>query len=185
MWDKHGNAVSNTYTLNFSYGSGIAVTGAGFLLNNEMDDFSSKPGVPNGYGLVGGTANAIEGGKRPLSSMTPTLVFKEGKPIMATGSPGGSTIITVVLQNILNVLDFDMNVAEASAVPRIHHQWLPDQLMLESGIGVDTRKQLQAMGHVLSTREVVLGRVQVIGSDGRYRFGSSDTRWPGGAATPE
>ncbi|MEH6549656.1 MAG: gamma-glutamyltransferase [Pseudomonadales bacterium] len=185
VWDKHGNAVSNTYTLNFSYGSGIAVAGAGFLLNNEMDDFSSKPGSPNGYGLVGGDANAIEGGKRPLSSMTPTLVFKDNKAVMATGSPGGSTIITVVLQNILNFISFEMNIAEASAAPRIHHQWLPDALMLESGINKDTRQQLEAMGHTISTRKTVLGRVQSISSDGEYRFGVSDSRWPGGAAVPE
>jgi len=117
-WDKWGNVVSSTTTLNFSYGSGISVAGAGFLLNNEMDDFSAKVGSPNGFGLIGGVANAIEPGKRPLSSMTPTIVFNtDGKPTLATGSPGGSTIITVVLQTVLNVLAFDMGIAEASSVP--------------------------------------------------------------------
>ncbi len=116
--DGYGNAVANTYTLNFSYGSGIVAAGAGILLNNEMDDFSAKPGVPNAYGLIGGEANAIEPGKRMLSSMTPTIVFKDGKPFLVTGSPGGSRIITTVLQVIMNVIDHGMNVAAASSAPR-------------------------------------------------------------------
>ncbi|WP_461515742.1 gamma-glutamyltransferase [Porticoccus sp.] len=182
VWDKWGNVVSNTYTLNFSYGSGIAVAGAGFLLNNEMDDFSAKPGVPNAYGLLGGEANAIEGGKRPLSSMAPTLVFKTGKPLMATGSPGGSTIITVVLQNILNVIDFDMNIAEATAAPRIHHQWLPDQVQYESGISLDTLNLLRQMRHQVAETPRVLGKVQAIVAEESVQHGVTDSRWPGGAA---
>lgn len=192
VWDSVGNVVSNTYTLNFSYGSGIAVEGAGFLLNNEMDDFSAKPGVPNAYGLVGDEANAIEPLKRPLSSMTPTIVFKQSsksgvkQPIMATGSPGGSAIITIVLQNILNHLEFGMNIAEATTAPRIHHQWLPDDVRLEPGISPDTLKILRDMGHNLQKTNRVMGRVQAItrGDDGQL-FGVSDPRWPGGAAIPE
>lgn len=183
VWDGQGNVVSNTYTLNFSYGSGISVTGAGFLLNNEMDDFSAKPGVPNAFGLVGGVANAIEPGKRPLSSMTPTLVFKDGKPWLATGSPGGSTIITTVLQTVLNVIDFDMNMAEATVAARIHHQWLPDTLRLERGINVDTRKLLEQMGHKLGPARI-LGRTSSIMAEGGFLYGFCDLRWPGGAAVP-
>ncbi|MGK2914497.1 MAG: gamma-glutamyltransferase [Porticoccaceae bacterium] len=182
VWDSAGNVVSNTYTINLAYGSGISVAGAGFLLNNEMDDFSSKPGAPNAYGLVGGEANAIAGGKRPLSSMTPALVFKDGKPVLALGSPGGSTIITVVMQTLLNVVDFNMNVAEATAAPRIHHQWLPDQVFWERGISPDTLAILRTRGHVLQKEPIALGRTQSIGSDGHYIFGANDPRWPAGAA---
>ncbi len=138
MIDAEGNVVSNTYTLNFSFGSGIAVPGAGFFLNNEMDDFSVKPGVPNVFGLIGDEANAVGSRKRPLSSMTPTIVLQDGKPFLATGAPGGARIITVVLQIILNTLVFDMNIADASAQSRVHHQWLPDELYLEPGISPDT-----------------------------------------------
>lgn len=183
VWDKHGNVVSNTYTLNFSYGSGIAVAGAGFLLNNEMDDFSAKPGVPNAYGLVGAEANSIAPGKRPLSSMTPTLVFQDGKPIIATGSPGGSTIITVVLQLLLNVIDFDMNIAEATAAPRIHHQWLPDRVMVEEGISPDTAALLEAKGHQLVKSRRVIGRAQSIMAGPGVLFGSADFRWASGRAS--
>jgi len=182
VWDAKGNVVSNTYTLNFSYGSGIAVAGAGFLLNNEMDDFSAQPGVPNAYGLVGGSANAIEARKRPLSSMTPTILFKDGKPILATGSPGGPVIITAVLQIVLNVVDFGMNVADAAAQPRIHHQWQPDQVFYETGLSPDTLTLLSGMGHTLVRSPRVLGRTQTIGSDGTLLYGANDTRWPGGEA---
>ncbi|MEH6617114.1 MAG: gamma-glutamyltransferase [Porticoccus sp.] len=182
VWDNQGNVVSNTYTLNFSYGSGISVAGAGFLLNNEMDDFSAKPGAPNAYGLVGDKANAIEPSKRPLSSMTPTIVFENGKPIMATGSPGGSTIITVVLQNILNKIEFGMNVAEATAAPRIHHQWLPDQVQVEAGTSPDTIMVLKKMGHQIKVSPHVLGSIQAITSDGLFLFGVTDPRRPGGEA---
>ena len=124
--DKSGLAVSNTYTINYAYGSGIVVEGAGFLLNNEMDDFSSKPGVPNAYGLIGGVANKIEPNKRMLSSMSPTIVKKDGKNFLVTGSPGGSRIITTTLQIIMNVIDHNLNIQAAVNSPRLHHQWLPD-----------------------------------------------------------
>ena len=162
-WDAEGNAVSNTYTLNWAYGSGIAVIGAGFLLNNEMDDFAAKPGARNSYNLVGGEANAIAPAKRPLSSMTPTLVFdKKGLPLLATGSPGGSTIITVVLQVVLNFLDFNMNIAEATAAPRIHYQWIPDQLYYEVGISKDTLHRLKNMGHNIGATPRRLGAANSI-----------------------
>ena len=186
--DAAGNMVANTYTLNFSYGNGRTVAGAGFLLNNEMDDFSAKPGTPNGFGLLGGEANAIEPGKRPLSSMTPTLVFKDGQPFMATGSPGGSTIITVVLQTMLNVMDFNMNALTAAARPRIHHQWFPDYLALEPGFSVDTRRILGEMGHNVDT-QAFGGRPRVLGAtmtiirrpDGLIA-GAADPRRPGAHA---
>ncbi len=186
-WDQWGNVVSNTYTLNFSYGSGISVAGAGFLLNNEMDDFSSKPGFPNGYGLVGGLANAIEPGKRPLSSMTPTLVFdKQGAPILATGSPGGSTIITIVMQMILNVVEFEMGIAEAAAAPRIHHQWLPDNIYYESGISVDTLNRLREMGHRVNSKPGRLGSTQSIQRlDGQRLYGAADSRSQGSGAVSQ
>ena len=187
--DAAGNMVSNTYTLNFSYGNGRTVVGAGFLLNNEMDDFSAKPGTPNGFGLIGGIANSIEPGKRPLSSMTPVFLFKNGQPVMATGSPGGSTIITAVLQTVLNVMEFDMNAATATARPRIHHQWFPDRLILEPGHSVDTRKLLAGMGHSVSAvasyneGERVLGATMTIirRPDGLIA-GSADPRRPGAHA---
>jgi len=182
VWDRQGNVVSNTYTLNFSYGSGIAVAGAGFLLNNEMDDFSAQPGAPNAFGLLGGDANAIAPGKRPLSSMTPVILFRDGRPVLATGSPGGPVIITAVLQTVLNVVDFGMNVAEATAQPRIHHQWQPDEVYYEAGISPDTLKLLQGMGHRLVPSPRVLGRTQTIASDGALYFGANDFRWPEGAA---
>ena len=186
-WDQWGNVVSSTTTLNFSYGSGISVAGAGFLLNNEMDDFSAKPDTPNGFGLIGGIANSIEPGKRPLSSMTPTIVFdKDGKPMLATGSPGGSTIITVVLQTILNVLSFDMGIAEAASVPRIHHQWLPDQVFFESGISKDTLQILTNMGHRLGAKPRILGSTQSI-QRGQYNstLGVSDPRRQGAGAVAQ
>lgn len=147
--DKWGNAVSNTYTINFSYGSGITVEGAGFLLNNEMDDFSAKPGVPNAYGLIGGEANKVAPGKRMLSSMSPTIVRKNGQNWLVTGSPGGSRIITTTLQVILNVIDHGMNIQTAVSVPRIHHQWLPDEIRIEQGISPDTVRILEERGHAV------------------------------------
>ncbi|WP_262694073.1 gamma-glutamyltransferase [Kordiimonas aquimaris] len=187
--DAAGNMVANTYTLNFSYGNGRSVAGAGFLLNNEMDDFSAKPGSPNGFGLIGGVANAIEPGKRPLSSMTPTLLFKNGQPYVATGSPGGSTIITAVLQMVMNIAEFDMNAATATARPRIHHQWFPDRLIMEPGHSVDTRLRLAEMGHNVSGTasynegERVLGATMTIlrRPDGLIS-GSADPRRPGAYA---
>ncbi len=180
--DSDGNVVSNTTTLNFSFGSGIAVTGAGFLLNNEMDDFSAKSGVPNAYGLIGHEANEIESGKRPLSSMTPTIVLDDGKAWFATGSPGGSRIITTVLQMIVNVIDHDMNIAEAEAAPRMHHQWLPDVLQLESGFSPDTIRILEARGHDIAATQWSMGSLQTVAwKDGVFR-GSSDPRRPNAAS---
>ncbi|MDC0480236.1 gamma-glutamyltransferase [Candidatus Marinimicrobia bacterium] len=148
--DQWGNAVSVTTTINLSYGSGHLVKGAGFFLNNEMDDFSSKPGVPNAFGLVGNEANSIQAGKRPLSSMTPTIVLKDGKPFMVIGSPGGSTIITTTMQAILNVIDYDMDIKEAVASPRFHSQWLPDVIMTEPrGLSKDVIQNLESKGHTL------------------------------------
>jgi gamma-glutamyltranspeptidase / glutathione hydrolase len=144
--DRFGNAVANTYSLNFNYGLGLVADGTGVLLNNELDDFAAKPGAPNAFGLVGGAANAPGPGKRPLSSMCPTIVFKDGKPILVTGAPGGSRIITTVLQVILNVIDYDMNVAQAVAAPRVHHQWLPDEVVAEKGLPPDTIRGLEARG---------------------------------------
>ena len=145
--DKDGNAVANTYTLNFSYGVGLVAEGTGVLLNNEMDDFSAKPGAQNAYGLVGSDANSVAPGARPLSSMTPTFLFRDGKLALVTGSPGGSRIITTTLQVISNVVDHGMNLAEAVAAPRIHHQWQPDFLLTETGLSPDTIRLLEAKGH--------------------------------------
>ncbi|PFG54003.1 gamma-glutamyltranspeptidase/glutathione hydrolase [Marinobacter sp. LV10R520-4] len=174
--DRWGNAVSNTYTINFSYGSGITVAGAGFLLNNEMDDFSAKPGVPNAYGLIGGAANKIEPGKRMLSSMSPTVVRKDGRNFLVTGSPGGSRIITTTLQVIMNVIDHGMNIQSAVSVPRIHHQWLPDQIRVEQGISADTVKLLESKGHTVVT-DSAMGAIQsiMIGEDGTL-YGGADPR---------
>jgi gamma-glutamyltranspeptidase/glutathione hydrolase len=180
--DRDGNVVSNTTTLNFSFGSGIAVTGAGFLLNNEMDDFSAKAGVPNAYGLIGHEANEIDSGKRPLSSMTPAIVLDDGRAWFATGSPGGSRIITTVLQMIVNVIDHDMNIAEAEAAPRMHHQWLPDVLQLESGFSPDTIRILEARGHDIAATQWSMGSLQTVAwKDGVFR-GSSDPRRPNAAS---
>ena len=178
VMDQYGNAVSNTYTLNFSYGSGIMIPGTGMLMNNEMDDFSSKPGVPNGYGLLGSEANSIEANKRPLSSMTPTIIFKDDKPYLVLGSPGGSRIITTVLQVALNVMEHGMNVAQAVNSPRIHHQWLPETLMIEKGFGPDTEKLLQEKGYRLYPSST-MGSVQAILKDGEYFYGAADPRRPG------
>ena len=150
--DRFGNAVSNTTTLNFSYGVGLVADGTGVLLNNELDDFAAKPGAPNAFGLVGGAANAPGPGKRPLSSMTPTIVLKNGKPFLVTGSPGGSRIITAVLQVILNVIDRKLSIADAVAQPRIHHQWSPDEVMVESGLRGDLIRALEARGHNVAER---------------------------------
>ena len=179
--DEEGNAVSNTYTINFSFGSGIVVDGAGFLLNNEMDDFSAKPGVPNAYGLVGGEANSVEAGKRMLSSMSPTIVMKEGRPLIVTGTPGGSRIITTIVQLIVNVVDFDMNIQEAVNAPRMHHQWLPDEIRVEKGIGRDTVKILQGMGHKVSLKRSMGAASSIMIEDG-VLYGASDPRREGLAA---
>lgn len=179
VMDKAGNAVAVTYTLNLNFGSGIVVEGTGILLNNEMDDFSVKPGVPNAFGLVGGTANAIEAKKRPLSSMTPTIVMKNNKPWLVTGSPGGARIITTVLQSVVNTIDHEMNPAEAIITPRVHHQWLPDELRVEEGISPDTIKLLQDKGHKVVTK-APMGRIQIIQADDSGFYGYSDPRNPDG-----
>ena len=151
--DRDGNAVSNTYTLNFSYGLGLVAGGTGVLLNNELDDFTAKPGTANAYGLVGYDANLPAPGKRPLSSMTPTIVLKDGKPLLVTGSPGGSRIITAVLQVITNVIDFHMPVADAVSAPRLHHQWEPDKTFAEPGFDPAVLDALKARGHTIVPTE--------------------------------
>jgi gamma-glutamyltranspeptidase / glutathione hydrolase len=176
--DAAGNAVANTYTINFSYGTGLVAEGTGILLNNELDDFSAKPGVPNAYGLIGGAANAVRANKRPLSSMSPTIVLRDDKPFLVTGSPGGSRIITTVLQVISNVIDHGMNVAEATYAPRVHHQWLPDELRIEEGLSPDTISLLEQMGHTVSVQDA-MGSTQSIMVTQAGLFGSSDPRTPG------
>jgi gamma-glutamyltranspeptidase / glutathione hydrolase len=178
--DQHGNVVSNTYTLNASFGSSIAVPGTGMLLNNEMGDFAARPGQPNMFGLVQGENNRIEGGKRPLSSMSPTIVFRDGKPWLATGSPGGSRIITTVAQTLLNAMAFDMNVATAGISSRIHHQWMPDEILAEEGISPDTVRLLQSMGHRVKLSDNTIGRTQSIMLRDGWLLGATDTRRPQG-----
>ena len=183
VMDSEGNTVSNTYTLNFSFGSGITIPGTGILLNNEMDDFSSKPGVPNAFGLLGAEANSIEPQKRPLSSMTPTIIFKGNDPYLVLGSPGGSRIISTVLQVIVNVLVHEMNIAEAVNSPRIHHQWYPDTLYVEKGYSPDTLKLLEKKGHSLSSSGT-MGSVHAIIKEEDYFYGAADTRRPNSGAIP-
>jgi gamma-glutamyltranspeptidase/glutathione hydrolase len=181
--DSEGNAVAVTYTLNGGFGNGITVPGLGFLLNNEMDDFASKPGTPNMFGLVQGERNAIAPGKRPLSSMTPTILLKDGKLFMTVGAPGGSRISTAVLQVILNVIDFQMNIQDAIDAPRVHHQWLPDRLSLEPGISPDTVALLKARGYDVDySPGVVLAQTAAIVSDGGWLQGGSDGRSAAGKA---
>ncbi len=182
--DRDGNAVSNTYTLNFSYGSGIMADGTGVLLNNEMDDFSAKPGVANAYGLIGGDANAVEARKRPLSSMSPTLVFSpdSDEVMLVTGSPGGSRIITTTLQIISNVVDHKMNIAEATAASRFHHQWLPDHITVEKGVSVYTLNILQEKGHKIEASRWAMGSTQSILRMDDGWSGASDPRQSSGLA---
>ena len=182
--DAEGNAVAVTYTLNGGFGNGITIPGAGFLLNNEMDDFSAKPGAANAFGLVQGKSNAIEPGKRPLSAMTPTILLRDGKLFMVVGAPGGGRIITSVLQVILNVVDFGMNAQEAVDAPRFHHQWQPDRLTLERGFSPDTIALLKARGHVIDEPSVssVGSVVEAIVNDQGWLQGAADGRRPGKAA---
>jgi len=203
--DAEGNAVSVTYTINDSFGSTVVAPGTGFLLNNEMDDFTVKPGVPNLFGLVQGKANAIAPGKRPLSSMSPTLVTKDGKTFLVVGSPGGSRIITITLETIMNILDYGMAPQEAVDAPRIHHQWLPDEVFYEPyGLSPDTMKILEGMGYKL-TEQAPWGAAELVemgtigasvqgsrslgagaGVSGKVRagfiYGANDNRRPAGAA---
>ena len=159
--DGMGNAVAVTTTLNGGYGSRAVVTGAGFILNNEMDDFSVKPGVPNMYGALGNEKNAIAPGKRMLSSMTPTIVLKNNKPYIVAGTPGGTTIPTSVFQTLVNILDFGMSAEDAVNKPKFHHQWLPDEIMAERDFDKLAKKQLQQMGYTIKDRGQI-GRTEVI-----------------------
>ncbi|MGP0565784.1 MULTISPECIES: gamma-glutamyltransferase [unclassified Nitrospina] len=181
VMDEAGNVVANTYTLNFSFGSGIVVPGTGILLNNEMDDFSAKVGAKNAYGLLGGDANSVQPGKKPLSSMCPTIVFKNGKPLMATGSPGGPRLTTATLQVLINVMDFGMNIAAATNTPRIHHQWVPDRLRVEKGMSQDTIDILKSMGHDVRVTNTI-GSTQTVMHKGKLFFGAADPRRPGAGA---
>lgn len=180
--DADGNAVANTYTLNFSYGVGMVAEGTGVMLNNELDDFAAKAGVPNGFGLIGGDANAPAPGKRPLSSMSPTFVLKDGQIFMVTGSPGGSRIITTVVQVISNVIDHGMNVQEAVSAPRIHHQWLPDELRTERGLSIDTVRILEGRGHKVAVAPSS-GSAQTIMVTPQGLAGAADTRQRGTLAS--
>src|SRR5271155_309112 len=177
--DSDGDAVANTYTLNLPYGSGLVADGSGVLLNDEIDDFVAKPGAGYGYGLVGGDANAPGPTKRPLSSMSPTLVFKDGKLMMATGSPGGSTIISTVLQIILNVIDHGLNVAEAENAPRAHDQLWPDELRIERGMSLDTIRLLEAMGHKVVVRDAMGSANTIVRTSTGELEGASDLRQRG------
>jgi gamma-glutamyltranspeptidase/glutathione hydrolase len=179
--DSLGNAVAVTTTLNFSYGNGMVAAGTGVLLNNEMDDFAAKAGASNAFGLVGGAHNLPAPGKRPLSSMTPTIVLKDGKPEIVTGSPGGPRIITTVLETIVNILDFEMNAAEAMIQPRFHHQWSPDELRIEGGFSPDTLALLRAKGHSLRRLETMGSVATIVSRDGLLT-GASDTRQRGTGA---
>ena len=175
--DKFGNLLGNTYTLNSGYGSGIIIDGTGILMNNEMDDFVSAPGIPNQFGLLGGEANKIEPYKRPLSSMTPTLVFKNNQPILATGSPGGSFIITAVLQFLLNTLNFKMEISDATVVPRLHHQWKPDVLMLEHGFDVNHAETIKSLGQPIYFT-IPRTSLESIELKNNFFYGFGDTRRP-------
>jgi len=176
--DSEGNAVALTYTLNGGYGSGVTIPGLGFLMNNEMDDFTVKPGSPNMFGLIEGVANSIAPGKRPNSSMTPTIVLKNGQPVLILGAPGGSRIITGVMQVLINVLDFGMNIQDAVDAPRFHHQWQPDRLFTERGISPDTIAALRAKGHTVEPNTFGVARVEAI----HVETNATGQRWIAGAA---
>jgi len=178
VMDNEGNAVACTYTLMFSYGSGVVINGAGFLMNNNMGNFTLRPDIPDAFGLLGSVDNQINPGRRPVSSMTPIIVLRDGVPYLLTGSPGGSKIITTNLQLLVNVLTHGKNIADATAVPRMHHQWFPDRLEVESGFGPDALRILLERGHdVLPSRG--MGSLQTILFDGELFYGYSDPRRPG------
>jgi len=181
VMDRYGNAVSNTYTLNFSYGVGLVAEGTGVLLNNELDDFAARPAAPNAYGLIGGDANAPGPGKRPLSSMTPTIVLKNGRPFIVTGSPGGSRIITTVLQILLNVIDRRMDAAEAVAAARIHHQWSPDRVLAEQSLPDAMVEGLVARGHKVERRPAFTAANTIVVTP-RGLVGAADQRTRGSLA---
>jgi gamma-glutamyltranspeptidase / glutathione hydrolase len=180
--DRFGNAVANTYTLNFNYGVGLVADGTGVLLNNELDDFAVKPDAPNAYGLIGFAANAPGPGKRPLSSMTPTIVLKDGKPFLVTGSPGGSRITTAVLQVIVNVIDRGMSVADAVAAPRVHDQWLPDQVFVEPGVPETVLSALQARGDKVVAQPAFTSANSIAVTPDGFFVGAADPRREGDIA---
>ncbi|HEY6435654.1 MAG TPA: gamma-glutamyltransferase, partial [Ignavibacteriaceae bacterium] len=188
VYDSYGNAVSVTTTINSAFGSGIVVEGAGFLLNNEMDDFSGKPGVMNQFGLLGTEANSIQPGKRMLSSMTPTIILEDGEPYIIIGSPGGSQIITTVLQVVLNCIDFDMNIRGAIEAPRIHHQWMPDSIFYEPGaLSPVVKQELIKMGYRFwddgaDSRIIGIAEGIMIDNVNGIIYGASDPRGGGMAA---
>ena len=179
--DRFGNAVSNTYTINFSYGVGLVAEGTGVLLNNELDDFAAKANAPNAYGLLGGAANAPAPGKRPLSSMTPTIVLKDGKPFLVTGSPGGSFIINVVLQIVSNVIDRGMDIAGAVAAPRVHDQWMPDRVTAEPALPADLVAALQARGENVVVRPLITSANSILVTQAGIT-GAADPRTRGALA---
>jgi len=180
--DRYGNAVSNTYTLNLSYGVGLVAEGTGVLLNNELDDFAAKPGAPNAFGLIGlDEANAPAGGKRPLSSMTPTIVLKDGRAVLVTGAPGGSRIITTVLGVVLNVIDHEMGIAAAVSAPRLHHQWLPDEVGVEPGLPAAAIQALEARGHKIVQRRPGTSANSILRTRHGW-IGAADTRTRGALA---
>ena len=183
--DRDGNAVSNTYTLNYSFGSGVVVKGGGFILNNEMTDFNAGPDIPNEFGVAGGDANSVAAGKRPMSSMTPTMVFEDDQLMLVTGSPGGSRIINTVLQQLVNIIDYDLNVASATHAPRIHHSWLPDRLDYEASMNHYTLQLLMQKGHSVQ-RAGTMGSLQSIQLKDGLLLGAADPRRPGaGVASDE
>jgi gamma-glutamyltranspeptidase/glutathione hydrolase len=176
--DSEGNAVVNTYTLMFSFGSGVVIDGAGFLMNNNLGNFTLRPDIPDAFGLMGSVDNQIAAGRRPVSSMTPIIVLSEGRPMLLTGSPGGSRIITTNLQLLLNVMEYGMNIADATSAPRIHHQWQPDRLQVESGFSPDAIRILRARGHDVQYSAAMGSLQTVMFSDGLF-YGYSDPRRPG------
>jgi gamma-glutamyltranspeptidase / glutathione hydrolase len=178
--DEAGNVVANTYSLNFNFGLGLVAEGTGILLNNELDDFAAKAGAPNAFGLIGGAANAPGPGKRPLSSMTPTIVLKEGKPVLATGAPGGSRIITTVLQVIVNTIDGHMSIGDAISAARVHHQWSPDEVVVEPHFSPDKARALAALGHKMR-RGPLFGSAHSIAVGSDVMTGAADLRARGAA----
>jgi len=178
VMDDQGNAVVNTYTLMFSYGSGVVIDGAGFLMNNNMGNFTLRPDIPDAFGLMGSEDNQIVAGRRPVSSMTPIIVLKDGVPHLLTGSPGGSKIITTNMQLLLNVMEHGMNIADAAASPRLHHQWYPDRLEVESGFSPDAINSLRARGHNVQPSGGMGSLQTVLFEDGVF-YGYSDPRRPG------
>jgi gamma-glutamyltranspeptidase / glutathione hydrolase len=179
--DEAGNVVANTYSLNFNFGLGLVAEGTGILLNNELDDFAAKAGAPNAFGLVGGAANAPGPGKRPLSSMTPTIVFKDTKPVLVTGAPGGSRIITTVLQVVVNAIDGHMRIGDAITAPRMHHQWSPDEVVVEPHFPAEKARALTALGHKMRPGPL-FGSAHSIAIGPETISGAADLRARGAAA---